>query len=360
MASASKKLFRVVHYTLIRVMFVVGVALLSVSCATDALQFSGTWRFEGLEGKTVYQLRAHGERVYAGTEQGLYYSEVAEKSWKSMGLDEASVRTFVVFSEQELLAQVHFEEEDSSTIAKTVDGGQSWQSFRNGFGGGSRVTPRALEIHPDDPDVLFARGLLNVAISTDRGRSWENIYSDWDWFGYKAPLLKIDPARPDIIWAGGSNAVFQPILARSTDGGETWRVFRENLQIYPDQYLSTTAYDIAIRPGRSSHLLLGLGAGVFRSADLGQTWEAVYAEAAVLALAGSPRSGGTVYAAGINRARTPFVLVTPDFGDTWRMVEMEDGPAGVRVNDLVVVETGGAETVFLGTNRGVYSFRLAE
>jgi photosystem II stability/assembly factor-like uncharacterized protein len=341
------------------ILFIFFTAMLTNSCGTDALEkISGTWQFEGLEEIEVFELRAHNGYLYAGTVQGMYRSSMTGVSWQSMNLSESTVQTFAVYSGQELLASVYFNEADSSTIAKTTDGGESWVPFRNGFGGELRVTPRVIEIHPDDPDILYARGFANVAKSSDRGINWESIYLDWNWLVMNASLLEIDPNNPDIIWAGGSSGVGTPNLIKTEDGGANWENLWRKLQIFEDIVFSSTAYSIAIRPGHSSHLLLGLGVGIFRSTDLGESWESVFNEASILTMVNSPSSSRTVYASGINQQQSLFVLVTTDFGTTWQTIEMEDSPGDVRVNDMAVVEQVGKEVLFLGTNQGVFSFKV--
>lgn len=333
--------------------------IMTTSCSTDALEtISGTWQFEGLEGIKINELRVHNGYMHAGTEQGMYRTSITEVSWQTMNLSESTVLTFAVFSDQEIIASVYFNEADSSTIAKTTDGGESWVPFRNGFGGELRVTPRVFEIHPDNPDILFARGFANVAKSTVRGLHWESIYLDWNSLVMNASLLRIDPNDPDIIWAGGSSGVGSPNLIKTEDGGASWENLWRNLQIFEDIVFSSTAYSITIRPGQSTHLLLGLGVGVFRSTDLGESWESVFNEASILTMVNSQLSPKTVYASGINQQRTLFVLITTDFGTTWQTIEMEDSPGDVRVNDMAVDVIDGKETIYLGTNKGVFSFSV--
>jgi len=245
--------------------------------------------------------------------------------------------------------------EDS--LFKTTDGGTSWQVHMGNYGGeeGKHTSVNALAVHPEDPQHLYARGWLTVVRSLDGGHTWESLYQDWEWFGMNASLLKIDPNNADIIWAGGSGVTLSPYIIKSEDSGTNWENLLFELQIFEVGFESTV-YSIAIRPGRSSDLLLGLGVGVFRSTDLGESWRSVFDEAAVLTMANSLRSERTVYAGGINSNNTLFVLVTPDFGSTWQMIEMEDSPGNIRVNDMVAIEQNGREVLYLGTNQGLYRF----
>jgi len=336
-------------------------AVIMVSCGTDALQVSGEWHFEGLEGVAINKIipSSASDRLILATDDGVFIYE--EDQFTPVGLQGEEVNDLVEMGEDEILAGIRTTTMDGGedSLFKTTDGGATWQVHMGNYGGEERkhTSINALAQHPDDPRRLYARGWLNVPRSLDGGQTWESLYRDWEWFGMNASLLRIDPNNPDIIWAGGANTLSRPNLLRTTDGGETWENLLFELQIFEAGYEST-AYSIAIRPGRSSHLLLGLGVGVFRSTDLGKSWESVFDQAAVLAMANSPRFSRAVYAAGFNQQQTLFLLVTPDFGSTWKTIEKENSPSNIHVNDLTLVEQDGQDVLYFGTNRGVFSYRI--
>lgn len=338
-------------------------SVVAMSCGTDALQISGEWHFEGLNGAVINKIVPSSDigGLLLATDNGVFIYE--EGQITSAGLQGEEVYDIVVMNDDEFLAGIRVFELDvgEPTLFKTTDRGGSWKTFMGNYGGedGKFTRVAALAAHPDNPQYLFARGMLNVSRSMDGGHTWESLYHDWDWFGSNASLLKIDPENPDIIWAGGANTVSNPNIIKSVDGGATWVNLWRELQIFESRFEST-AYSIAIRPGRSSHLLLGLGVGVFRSTDLGESWESVFDEAAVLTMENSPRSSRTVYAGGINHNKTLFFLVTSDFGTTWKTIEMESSPGDIQVNDLDVMEQNGREVLYMGTNKGLYSFRFEE
>jgi photosystem II stability/assembly factor-like uncharacterized protein len=339
------------------------IAVFVGSCGTDALQVSGKWQFEGLEEVAINKIIPSSVegRLILATNDGVFFHE--DGLFTPAGLQGEEVLDIAVMSDEEMLAGVRVFELDvgEPSLFKTTDAGDSWKTFMGNYGGedGKLTRVAALAVHPDHSQTLFARGMLNVSQSVDGGQTWNSLYRDWDWIGSNASLLKIDPENPDIIWAGGANTLNRPNLMRTTDSGETWENLWEKLQIFEGGFPST-AYSIAIRPGRSSHLLLGLGVGVFRSTDLGESWESVFDEAAVLTLANSPRSSRTVYASGVNTDRTLFVLATPDFGSTWQTIKMADSPSDIGVNHMVSIEHNGREVLYLGTDRGLYSYRISE
>lgn len=138
---------------------------------------------------------------------------------------------------------------------KSTDGGRSWRLVTRKTGEGHNMAfgwmnPNmpdladpsgdvwtnlmVSEISPADPDLLFLRGSGYVGImkSTDRGESWEQIYSDpvpgdpGYWRGRGANLayahsVAFDPNDPDAIYVDftdfGSHVSF--------DAGRTWRYY---------------------------------------------------------------------------------------------------------------------------------------
>jgi hypothetical protein len=53
-----------------------------------------------------------------------------------------------------------------------------------------------------------------------------------------------------------------------------------------------------------------------------------------------------------------FFLATNNFGDTWQTIEHPESPANIYVNDMVSVTEDGQEVIYLGTNKGLYSFTV--
>lgn len=340
---------------------VILISITVISCGTDALQISGEWQFEGLEGVVINKIipSSDNDRLILATDDGVFFYE--EGQFTPAGLQGATIVDLVEMGEKDMLAgtRIHTTNGAQATLFRTDDVGETWLMHMGNYGDeeGKYVTVNALAVHPDNSQTLYARGMLNVSRSLDGGLTWKSLYRDWDWIASYASLLKIDPNNPDIIWAGGANALFRPNLMRTTDDGKTWENLWRKLQIFEFEFESI-AHSIAIRPGRSSHLLLGLGVGVFRSTDLGESWESVFDDAAVLSLANSPRSSRTVYGSGINQNRTLFLLATPDFGTTWAINEMEGSPTDIQVNNLTVVEQNGREVLYFGTNKGLFSYRI--
>lgn len=337
--------------------------ILFTSCVTDAGEL------ESIEGEFrqnhTFELVVQNGLLYAATDSGLFRKNIhtEDENWESLGLGNTPIRTFVVFSDQEIMASVDFGNDNpKSTIAKTTDGGQSWTDFRNGYSDGiNQRVPRGMVMDHSNPDILFAGGPggLDIAKSMNRGQSWELVLGSWQNLGF-FHFIKVDRNNSDIVWAGGSNAVFQPILDISVDGGENWEKLQENLQIYENTVFEGTTYDIAIDSRQSSRVLLGLSGGIFRSEDAGQTWESVFSGAGIYSLTHSASNSEIIYASGQNMEGSLFFLRSTDFGDTWQTIVVPDVPDKIRVNDMVSLDVDGREVLYFGTDKGVYSYTVKE
>jgi len=348
-----------ISYSLILLFVFIGFNLISCTTNSDSTSVSipETFKQMGLSERTVYKLQFLDEHLFAGTDSGLYRSEISQNSWEPLGMIEASIRTFIAFSDQKILSPLNFGDGDSLTIGKTVNGGQNWVPFRNGFGGGDlTVIPLALAVHPDSPDILYARGLFNVAKSTNQGRSWESVFATWETIG-SSKFVTIDPNNPAIIWAGGANAFSAINLIISTDGGNNWKRLDENVQ---KLVFESFANDLIIKHGTSSNVLLGISDGILRSNDMGDNWQSVYSGASIHTLTRTSQNPKVIYASGSNSQGNLFFLRTRDFGNTWQTVEMDNSPSGIQVNDMIAVESNDREILYFATNNGVYNFVFSE
>ena len=182
--------------------------------------------------------------------------------------------------------------------------------------------------------------------SVDGGISWEPIFDDQPLLGIGA--VAVSPVNPDLVWvgtgegnprnsAGVGNGVF-----KSLDGGDTWlRVGLEGSEridkIIPHPTDPDVAFVAAMGPAWSD----GEVRGVFRTEDGGGNWERILYEnprtgAADLIM--DPDNSDKLFAAMWEFRRWPWYFesggpgsglhVSYDGGDSWRRLTPEDGVPG--------------------------------
>lgn len=154
-----------------------------------------------------------------------------------------------------------------------------------------------ISLAPSDPRIVWAgtgehnaRNSVSwgdgVYKSTDAGKTWRRMGLERS---FQIGRIAVHPENPDVVFVGALGRLWGPNeergLFQTTDGGETWRK-----ALYVDE--STGCVDVAFCPADSQVLLAamyerqrdafdggnpakrwGLGSGLYRSADGGQTWK---------------------------------------------------------------------------------------
>ncbi len=231
-------------------------------------------------------------------------------------------------------------------IWKTNDAGLFWENVSDGYLSSGSIG--AMAVAPSDPNVIYAgAGEATIRIdvthgdgmyrSTDRGKTWQHIgLEDSRHIGE----IVVHPTNPDIVYVAVLGHAFadssQRGLYRSTDGGDNWdRVL----------YVSdgAGAIDVSMDPNNPRILFAsiwetrrtfwsidsgGPDSGLYRSADGGDTWEAVadnetrakgLPEGTIgkIGVAISPARSGRVWAIIEAEGRKRGLYRTDDGGGSW-------------------------------------------
>lgn len=332
------------------------IVIMLYGCSIDAsdegaLNLKGTFDSEVIKDE-IYTLKERPGRLYIGAETGLFMKLNQENSWNNLIDEEVSVRAVEQISENEIIATLYFNNQDSATIGRTTNFGESWLPYRNGFDPVFNSIPTIIEHSENDENTIYAGGsILRVAKSTDNAESWNIVLGSWEGFG----SIFFIKTMSNSVWIGGSTPKFAPLLYRSNDNAETWQ------RISVLENVEAIVHDLV---NLNNDLMVGLSGGVSeanvirRSQDNGETWETVFERAGIYTFTKSAHNPEIVYASGSNSTGTLFFLASEDFGDTWQTIEFEDSPGAIHVNDMVSVMEDGKELIYLGTNKGLYSFTV--
>lgn len=142
-------------------------------------------------------------------------------------------------------------------VYKSIDQGQNWVQVTKTIDFGSGVS--AVEVHPTNPDIVFAGGNLGVFRSTDGGVNWTNILPQTN---FNVNEILINPGNDQVILVASDKG-----LHRSTDGGTNWT------QLYTQK-----TYDLKLKPGNNNIVYLVKNnpnliiCEFYRSSDMGATW----------------------------------------------------------------------------------------
>jgi photosystem II stability/assembly factor-like uncharacterized protein len=235
----------------------------------------------------------------------------------------------------------------NGAISKSTDGGERWMPLKSPVNVGYGDAVLSLAIDPTNPSLIYggsfaaATGLSgpavsgsgNIAKSTNGGQSWNRINAGIPSKAF-VRSLSVDPTVPSTIYGsyivdGGWGII------KSIDRGETWRVINDGLlsgsrlngsNILIDPNVPATLYVGYL------NFITGIG-GVVKSTDGGETWAAADTGRGMIditVLTADPVDAATLYTA----AGTDGLFKSVDSGASWN--KMVDPWPGQYVRSLVV------------------------
>ncbi len=146
---------------------------------------------------------------------------------------------------------------EGSEIFKSTDKGLNWTCVSRAYAIGA---VGAIEVHPTNPDIVFAGESNNIRRSTDGGTTWEIVLTDQDMWSNE---ILINPAQDNIVLAATQHGLY-----RSEDGGTSW-----------NRLINEPCYDLEWKANDPSVGFLVRNdptAGIcrfYKSFDSGLTWE---------------------------------------------------------------------------------------
>jgi uncharacterized protein (TIGR03437 family) len=178
-------------------------------------------------------------------------------------------------------------------LSRSVNRGASWTAV----GSPPILNPTVVTADPITPGILFTGGAEGIAKSTDGGQTWRLVYSSSD---AGIASIVIMPEKPSRVLAESAG------LIASDDGGETWAPVK----------LSASGYALQADPGGSGTvILLGTTVSFLVSRDEGRTWALTRpAPFAPQIVALDPLHPGWIYANGQG-----LIWLSTDFGASWTL-----------------------------------------
>jgi photosystem II stability/assembly factor-like uncharacterized protein len=216
---------------------------------------AGAWQQlgAGLESRDVLTLARRGEGFVAGTDDGIWSLAPADEAWTPLavvgaGLDRhPRVSDVVVLSDDVMLAAT------PRGLLRTGDAGIGWT--RQVLGESQAILALAASAK-----TVYAATPLGFFVSRDRGETWERL-SAAPGHG-RVRRLAVSPTDDRLVLAATTRG-----LARTRDGGYTWRWTRKGLP------RTDVAAVVLHADGRTAHAAEQVNGGIYESRDAGETWE---------------------------------------------------------------------------------------
>ena len=259
--------------------------------------------------------------VYAGAAMGVYKTSDSGATWtvQNSGLDftDKFVLSLAVDSQTAGIVYAGFR---GPGVFKTTDGAGAWMPASNGL---ANTNVLSLQVASGGAAVV-AGTTSGVHQSGDGGLTWTQLE-----FALRAQALAIDPRGSSTLYAGGSLGTSVGVF-KSVDGGFEWTLIGLS---------GINVTTLAVDPANPDIVYAGTTSsdGVFRSADAGATWTAVnggLTSRNILALTIDPRTPTTIYAGTTQSFPDPCrgVFKTTDSGASW----VETGPFNRNISAVVV------------------------
>ncbi len=140
-------------------------------------------------------------------------------------------------------------------LQKSIDGGITWKPANNGLPAAANgaISASGVFIEPSVPQTIFATGGFGLARSTDGA-------STWTVSGNPSNPIVFDPFIAGTLYSFGLN-----VVQKSSDNGQTFVPL-------PSLPQNSNVLVLTPDPNHQGVLFAGTTAGVYQSADTGQTW----------------------------------------------------------------------------------------
>ncbi|HEX6334245.1 MAG TPA: T9SS type A sorting domain-containing protein [Flavisolibacter sp.] len=133
-------------------------------------------------------------------------------------------------------------------LYKTSNAGSTWETLSPGIPGNLLVIAYA----PSNPQVIYVANSSSIARTADGGASWTTVYTG----GGTITSITVSPLNPDKVWVTRSTYGSSNRVMLSTNGGTNWQDYSGNLPALP---VNCSIY----QNGTNDVIYVGTDMGVF-------------------------------------------------------------------------------------------------
>jgi hypothetical protein len=309
---------------------------------------------EGLQNKVIRKLALYDHELFAATDQGLFGKNLNNSDgWKSLGLSDEHLSTFVRISDAYWLAASHDYDEATELFPLFVstNKGENWAVLETNFGG-----EEAEKIADMDYDAssqkLYAAGSYVIAESSDMGATWTPIQGNWGIFGTGLSRIKFQTGQ-NTVWAGGQNAIEELVLMKkniATGAAEQWSSL-----IPSPSVVKSFLFD----PNNSQRVIIGGEGGIIETRNGGTTWSTLLERddsKFFFGLAFGKDNSNAIIAAGWEKnfddPQELILHISTDGGHQWSTQQFGDNNLFGGVWDMVSVVENNKQVLYLALYKG--------
>jgi photosystem II stability/assembly factor-like uncharacterized protein len=323
----------------------------------------------------TYYFGATGGGVWKTIDGGNNWLSVSDTTFRSSSVGAITVApsdpnvVYVGMGEADMRSNISF----GDGMYKSLNGGKTWTKI--GLEKADAIAN--IEVHPTNSEIIFAAAMGNpfhsnpergVYRSKDGGKTWQLVLSKNAETG--AVCVRIDPSNPRIVYAtlwqayrnghSMSSGGLGSGMYKSVDGGDTWKILNEKPGM-PVGLLGKMGIAVsATNPNRLYALIENAKGGLFRSDDAGEHWELINEDKNLwqrpwyyMNLQTDPKNENGLIVLNVDSWKTI------DGGKTFKKIEVHHGDThDVWINpknpdNFIIGDDGGAEVTF--NNGGTFS-----
>lgn len=263
----------------------------TVLFCTVFLLFGGTtsaqWELvNGPFGGYIYSLAAGGNKIFAGTNHGIFLSRDYGQSWKAVsnGLTDLEVQALAICGNR-IFAGTY-----TAGVFMSEDEGINWKKCKIGF-----INPNVISLNVSGSYIFAGTDGKGIFISADSGITWNNVLDRSPYFR----VISLAASGQNIYAGSEHNGIYY-----SPDYGKNWVSASNGLGDFT--IISLAAKDSYIFAGTQFH-------GIYVSTDHGKNWKQINSGLPAnrfvyeLTISGNSIFAGTCYG----------IFISSDNGNNW-------------------------------------------
>ncbi len=324
-------------------LFVMGVQMYRSTNGGNSWSEIGGWDIH-VDHHAMY-FDTENDRIVQGNDGGLYTSSNNGSDWSKIN-NLPFTQFYAIDVDYQNPDRIIGGTQDNNTIITYNGSVDDWDAILGGDG-------MYCLIDYTNSNVLYAESQWgNLYKSTNGGNDMD--YISWQWeddrVNWSAPLA-MDPINPQTLYFGTYR------IWKSTNSGNSWTDVSGDITKGIDQYFHTVT-TIAIHPVNQSIVIAGTGDGLIHvSTNAGSSWTNItngIPDRWVTQVAGDPFDENTIYAT-ISGFRwdeaLAHVFKSTDLGQTWESIS---GNLPEIPMNAIVLDPDHEGHIFVGSDAGVF------